>query len=70
MSFQRHHAALQRAIDELIQKHGSKHPELVPDLLSLRKQLQEAAAKNRLSQAAAIALQVATLVKFIRDWLP
>lgn len=70
MSYLSHYEALLRTIDQLIIKHGSKHPEVVPDMIALREQLQEAARKKLLREVSTIALQVATVVKFIRDWLP
>ena len=71
MSSQSKREALLRHLDDLIEKHGDRHPEYTAELRKVREEAAEALKRNKPLEYANAALRLATLIKFIWDnWPP
>lgn len=64
------HERLLAKLDEIEVKHGAKNKQLAADLRELRKQIDAALRKQRMSEVASLSLKLATLIKFLWDQLP
>lgn len=58
------------AVDRIIVKHGSAHPEVLADLVQLRTQLLTSIKQHEHAKTRTLLMRLAVLAKFLWDSLP